>query len=72
MIAHNEGFGESVKEAIDKFMNNDWGEVCKEDAALNDKEKNNYAIGTYRFPNMKKFWIIFDGGATTVLLPEEY
>lgn len=54
----------------------DWGDVCEEDARLNDQAlKNGERISSaYRLDDSEKIWIITeaDRSATTLLLPEEY
>jgi len=54
----------------------DWGEMCEEDKAANDKalERGGRLFSAYRNACGTKFWIITeqDRSATTILLPEEY
>jgi hypothetical protein len=60
----------------------DWGEVCKEDAALNDEavanegemDKQHRVMSVYRLEDNTKIWIIteYNREVTTILLPSEY
>jgi len=54
----------------------DWGEVCPEDRAENDRSVHDgYRIlAAYTLKTGVKIWIITeaDRSATTILLPEEY
>lgn len=54
----------------------DWGDVCPEDAQLNDGALSNGArvFSVYRSANGDRFWVITeaDRSVTTFLLPEEY
>ena len=60
----------------------DWGNVCKEDAALNDEavdhegdpEKQMRVLSSYKTSKGDVLWIIteWDRSVTTILLPSEY
>jgi hypothetical protein len=54
----------------------DWGDVCPEDAQLNNAALNDGTrlLSAYRSSGGSRFWIITeaDRSVTTVLLPEEY
>jgi hypothetical protein len=80
----NPEFSKYVAKALARFFTKDWGNVDEEDWASNDlcyKElnKGNYgrimasyesaSVGKY---GSKKFWIVRDTEAITVLYPEEY
>lgn len=62
--------------ALDRHIEKDWGELCKEDWELNDYavKNNERLLSSYTDRNGIKFWIIteYDRSATTILLPEEY
>jgi hypothetical protein len=54
----------------------DWGEVCPEDARLNDEALGEglRLLSAYKLPDETKVWIITeaDRSSTCILLPEEY
>lgn len=59
----------------------DWGEVCVEDAALNDEAliEGSRLLSSYTTSKGVTVWVISDAesdlgvrGVTTILLPEEY
>ena len=54
----------------------DWGDVCPEDAQLNDAalKDGTRLLSAYRSSDGIRFWIITeaDRSVTTILLPEEY
>ena len=59
----------------------DWGEVCPEDAQLNDQSlvDGSRLLSAYRTLKNKRIWIITEAkndqghrAATTILLPENY
>ena len=70
-IDHNE-----ILTALSRHVAGDWGDVCKEDAAMNDDavKNGNRILSSYEAKDGTKFWIIteWDRSVTTVLLPEEY
>lgn len=64
---------------LTRHRTGDWGNVCPEDAALNDEAlvTGKRIVSCYMAPSdcqFAKVWIITeaDRSATTVLLPEEY
>lgn len=62
--------------AINRHLHGHWGDVCKEDWALNDDALKNGGrlLSVYHTNDGVKFWIITesDRSATTVLLPSDY
>ena len=54
----------------------DWGDVCAEDAAANDRalKESTRVLSSYTAESRKKIWVITeaDRSSTTMLLPEEY
>ena len=65
----------AVHESLRRHASGDWGDLCPEDAALNEQALANggrllSAYGT----GENRFWIITeaDNSATTVFMPEEY
>jgi hypothetical protein len=68
-----------VAACLQRHASGDWGEVCKEDAAENERSlKEGFRLlSAYRSPQQpegERFWIITeaDRSVTTVLLPEDY
>lgn len=65
-----------------RYLNNDWGEMCAEDKCLNDSAVENgddRIFASYEIPEElgmldEKIWIIteWDRSVTTILFPEEY
>lgn len=70
-----EGTDIDVANRIARHVSGDWGEVCAEDAALNDEalELGNRVLSAYTIKGTK-IWIIteWDRSVTTVLFPSEY
>ena len=67
---------QDVVTAIRRHSNGEWGDVCPEDAELNDAALSNGSrlLSAYRSSDGTKFWVITesDRSVTTFLLPEEY
>ena len=65
-----------LRDALNRHMRGDWGEVCDEDWTENDFSLVNgfRILSAYTSKAGVKYWIITeaDRSATTVLLPEEY
>lgn len=67
---------------LKRHLFGDWGDLCKEDAALNDQaitnegdgEKQQRVLSSYKTSKGDKIWIIteWDRSVTTILLPSEY
>lgn len=73
--------GQSPAFFLAKHFVGDWGEVCKEDAGLNDAAllDGSRLLSAYKTLLGERLWIITDAAddngqryATTILLPEEY
>ena len=64
-----------VETALARHSVGDWGDVCPDDAKLNDESLTRGAmiLSVYR-SGEQKFWIITedDRSVTTVLMPEDY
>ena len=64
-----------VQRGLARHASGDWGEVCPEDAQLNDDglEQGDRLLSVYRSRD-QRFWIIteWDRSVTTVLMPEDY
>lgn len=62
--------------ALKRYCSKDWGEVCKEDWAENDRAllEERRLLGSYKSETGISFWIITeqDRSYTTILLPEDY
>ena len=77
----DEGWTVCCKLALTAFHNQDWGDIDEEAKATNLRRMKQtagsvigqyYGIGRMPFYKRTKFWIIWDGTATTVLFPNEY
>lgn len=74
----DEQFSRFVNDSLKRFRACDWGNMCKEDKALNDravKQGDGRIHGAYIRPDSKeRIWIITesDRSVTTVLFPDEY
>ena len=75
------GAAEAVPEtvriaALTRHLNGDWGDVCQEDKAANNRalRDGDRLLSAYHAPDGKRFWIITeaDRSATTILLPDDY
>ena len=66
---------QDVLTAIQRHSICDWGDVCPEDAELNDAALSNGSrlLSAYKSSDGTKFWVITesDRSVTTFLLPEE-
>ena len=66
---------ETVQRAITRHVAGDWGEVCPDDAKLNDQAlKHGSRLLSVYGEGEGRFWIITeaDRSVTTVLMPEDY
>lgn len=65
-----------INSALARYKAGDWGDLEKEDAAMNDEAvtDGDRIMATYRTKGGVKFWIIteWDRSVTTILLPSEY
>ena len=66
---------QAVNESLIRHASGDWGEVCKDDAALNNEalKQGDRVLSVYR-SGETRFWIITeaDRSVTTILMPEDY
>ena len=74
-------FKDFVESSLGKYIHNDWGDTCKDEAKMNDEAVKS---GEYRILAVYKrsiaghedqiIWIIteWDHSVTTVLFPSEY
>ena len=75
-IAESKSFAEHVIEAMSKFTNKDWGNLCDEDKEANDQAiiNKDRVLASYGEGD-NKIWIIKDAGKgspVTILFPDEY
>ena len=71
-----------IAECVDRHKSGDWGDLCEEDAEMNDssialEQNGDYPcriMSVYSLSDGTIIWIITerDRSATTILLPEEY
>lgn len=81
-IRSNYDFHNFVLDCLDKYLDEDWGEMCEEDKELNDlavKNGDDRIFASYNIPEElsdvgEKIYIIteWDRSVTTILFPEEY
>lgn len=73
--------GQTPEFFLAKHIRGDWGEVCTDDARLNDQAlvDGSRLLSAYRTLKNTRIWIITEAAddqghrlATTLLLPEEY
>lgn len=67
---------EDVSLALARHSQCDWGDVCAEDAKVNERGilDEGMILSSYQSSKGVNFWVITDPGhqITTVLLPEDY
>lgn len=75
LMQENNRFRNEINDAINKFVNKDWGVTCPEDTLLNDlaSETGERIIAVYA-TCYGPVWIIseYERQATTILFPSEY
>ena len=76
VMENNEVFKTEVNQAFEKYANCDWGDTCKEDAAMNDeaiKTGDDRVLAVYQTSEGKIYIITeWDRSCTTILFPSEY
>lgn len=79
LAMENKDFYAFVNTSIKRYVSGDWGEMAKEDRAMNDEavssgEDRIHASYTNPTNSNWKIWIIteWDRSVTTVLFPSEY
>ncbi len=69
-------FPEAAREAYQRHLSGDWGEVDAHDRKANEAalKHGTRLLSAYKLPGGRKIWIITeaDRSSTCVLLPEEY
>jgi hypothetical protein len=67
---------EDIRDAVNRHLSGDWGDVCHEDHEANETALagGGRLFSVYHDRNGTKFWIVTeaDRSATTVLLPDDY
>ena len=74
-MADDTSFAKHVTDALERFVSNDWGDMCDEDRQMNDEAlKTKMRILASYGEACYKIWIIKDAydGPTTILYPDEY
>jgi len=78
-MAGNPAFASFVEESFNRYQMCDWGNLCKEDAEMNDNavsKNDNRILAAYDHPEHLnwRLWIIteHDRSYTTILFPHEY
>ncbi len=65
-----------IEQSMERYVNADWGDTCKEDAKRNDDAIKNgeRILAVYKYNAETTIWIITeaDRSATTILFPDEY
>lgn len=64
-------FEQFVMACMKRHLSGDWGDTCKEDAALNNEDPCN-ALSAYTYENDIKIWLKRDYDVLTILYPSEY
>jgi len=75
-IDENQDFYVEIVKAMGRYVNGDWGELCVDDAVLNDMaiiSKEDRILAAYE-TSQGKIWIIteWDRSYTTILFPADY
>lgn len=76
LMNSNGDFREFVSGSLKKYVECDWGDMCKDDSVMNDnavKSIKGRIHGSY-IQGAWKIWIIteWDRSVTTILFPSEY
>jgi hypothetical protein len=76
VISEHPAFQIEIINAMQRYVNGDWGEMCGADSFANDKalaEKNDRIFAAYE-TTQGKIWIIteWDRSYTTILFPADY
>ncbi|MEG1523861.1 MAG: hypothetical protein RR475_02415 [Clostridia bacterium] len=78
LMESNQLFSDFVAASLKRYIECDWGDLCKEDRKLSDNavKHGDRIMGSYPHPACEewKVWIIteWDRSVTTVLFPREY
>jgi len=75
-VADDVEFAEFVSRNLTRHAKGDWGDLCPEDKAANNRAliHGGRLLSAYEKDGLPKVWIITeaDRSATTILFPEEY
>jgi len=75
-LAAIECAGEGIADLLQRHQSGDWGEICTEDAQLNEQaiHEGSRIMSAYRLRNGMIVWCITEADrcGTTFLLPDEY
>ena len=73
IIKENKDYQEWVEYCVNRYASRDWGSMGDDDKTQNDKavKKRERVIARYANPD-GNILIVTEGGATTVLLQDEY
>lgn len=76
-MEHNPGFIKFILVSFKRYETCDWGNLCPDDAKMNDKAVKNgddRIWAMYEDEKYGKIWIIteWDRSVTTILFPSEY
>ena len=79
LMTENAAFARFAQIAFARYQRCDWGDLCKDDAAMNDNavaDGDDRILASYIHPEHSdwKIWIITerDRSATTILFPSDY
>lgn len=75
LMQDNKQFKDDINTALNKFINNDWGDTCDEDVEINNEslDAGERILAVYRTCK-GSIWIVseYDRSSTTILFPSEY
>ena len=75
-IKNDSSFSKFIFEAVARYLTCDWGELCKEDKAMNDsavKNNDDRIVARYSCESESSYIITeWDRSVTTILFVEEY
>jgi len=76
LVAESTPFTKFVLTSLRRHCHGDWGDVCAEDRAANNRAvvEGTRILSAYDTKDLPKIWIITeaDRSVTTVLFPDEY
>ncbi len=71
LILKSKKFTEFVAESLTRHINHDWGELDREDKAMNDQDPET-AMSVYTYREKLTIWVKSENGYIVVLLPNEH
>lgn len=81
-IERKPGYGAEVENCLLRHLSGDWGDLCKDDAEMNNEaikaeqegKPTDSLYSSYKLNDGTDLWIITecDRSVTTILYPEEY